>query len=180
MNALPLKKMELRVMKNLRSYRYNTGAILIVAGMFGLLVNQSLAATTGNITISGVVSAATAIVVNSVAGYNSLDLSTTASDQAVANVREINNTTNGYTVTLTSQNSGLLKNGTLGSVSYSAKYNGSSVSLSSTPVTITNGAASNSVVNVVKSFQISYTGTAASNLMVGTYSDTLTFTIAAN
>ena len=41
-------------------------------------------------------------------------------------------------------------------------------------------AASNSVVNATKQFAISYTGVPAANLMAGTYSDTLTFTITAN
>ena len=138
------------------------------------------AALTGSITISGSVPGATAITVTSAAGYNSLDLTASPSDQTVANVREINNTANGYTVTLASTNSGLLKNGTVGQLAYTAKYNGSSVTLSSTPVQITNAAPSNSIVNTVKAFAISYTGVASDTLMAGTYSDTLTFTIAAN
>lgn len=152
---------------------------MILAATLSLFAITGFSATSGNITISGNVAAATAIVVTSVAGYNALDLSTTAADLAVANVREINNTLNGYTVTLASANSGSLKNGTLGSVSYTAKYNGVAATLSSTPVTVTTSPASNSVVNVLKGFAISYTGQPAQDLMVGTYSDTLTFTIAA-
>jgi len=155
-----------------------TRASVLVASLT-LLSTVGFSATSGNITISGNVAAATAIVVTSVSGYNALDLSTTAADQAVANVREINNTLNGYTVTLASANSGQLKNGTLGAVTYTAKYNGTSATLSSTPVTVTTSPASTSVINVVKSFAISYTGQPAQDLMVGTYSDTLTFTIAA-
>ena len=138
------------------------------------------AATTGSITISGTVPAATAIVVTPVAGYNALDLATTAVDQQVATVREINNTANGYTVTLASANSGSLVNGVIGSVGYSAKYDGGSVTLSNTPQTVTNAGPSSSVVNVLKSFDVSFTGTAPEDLMQGTYSDTLTFTIQAN
>lgn len=159
-------------MKTFKSLSYVVSALLVTSSAY--------AALTGSLTISGAVAAATAIVVNQTTGYNSLDLSTTAVDQEVATVREINNTTNGYTVTLSSANAGLLKNGTLGSVTYTAKYNDTSVSLTVAPVTITTGAASNSVVNVLKPFEISFTGVAASTLMVGTYSDTLTFTIAAN
>lgn len=151
-----------------------------IVSTLALMSPSAIAATSGSITISGAVSAATAIVVTSVAGFNNLDLATTQVDLSVANVREINNTTNGYTVTATSTNAGLLKNGTLGSISYTAKYNGTSFTLSTTPQTVTNAAASNVVVNVVKPLVISYTGSAPETHMVGTYSDTLTFTIAAN
>lgn len=149
-------------------------------GFLFALPMASYAALTGSITISGSISAATAIVVSTVAGYNSLDLTTTATDQNVATVREINNTAAGYSVTLTSANAGKLKNGSLGQVTYTAKYNGSAVTLAASPQTVTTQGSQSAVVNVVKNFAISYTGTAAQDLMVGTYSDTLTFTIAAN
>lgn len=136
-------------------------------------------ATTGSITISGAVPGATAIVVNSQAGYNNLDLSASPVDLQVASVREINNTANGYSVTLTSTNSGQLKNGSNG-ISYTAKYNNVSVTLSSTPSVVSTGAPSNTIVNVVKPFTISYTGAASETMLAGTYSDTLTFTISAN
>jgi hypothetical protein len=141
---------------------------------------SAIAATTGQITISGSIPAYTAIVVSPVAGYNSLDLSTTATDKNVATVTEINNTTTGYTVKLASANSGSLKNGSLGSVAYTAKYNGTAVTLSSTAVTVTKQSSQTSVVNANKNFSISYTGVDPTTLMVGTYSDTLTFTITAN
>ena len=159
------------------SLKLPTSLALITA--IATAASTAFAALTGSITVSGSVPAATAVVVTGVAGYNALDLTTSATDLSVASVREINNTTGGYTVTAASSNSGQLKNGSLGSVAYTAKYNGTSFSLSSTPVTVTTGAASNTVVNVVKSLQISYTGQSAQNLMAGTYSDTLTFTIAA-
>jgi hypothetical protein len=131
------------------------------------------AATTGVLTLQGVVAAATAITVTGAGGFSELDLATSANDLQVASVREINNTTNGYTVSLTSQNAGVLKNGSIGNVNYTAKYNSQAVTLSATPVTVTTSAPS------TKGFTISYAGTAAANMMVGTYSDTLTFTIAA-
>ena len=136
------------------------------------------AASTGSITISGVVAQHTDIVVASVAGYNALDLSATATDLTVANVTEKNNTTLGYKVTLSSANAGKLKNGTLGYVTYTAKYNATSVALSTTPTNVTTSAAATSIVNVTKPFKISYTGVDTTTLMQGTYSDTLTFTIA--
>ncbi len=152
-----------------------TGLFMIAASVAFAVSAQ--AATTGTITLSGTVAAATAITVTPAAGYNSLDLSTTQSNLNVATVREINNTTLGYSVKVASTNAGLLKNGTLGSVTYTSQYNGSSYTLSATPQTVTTGTASNSVVNVTKPLTISYTGTAADSLMQGSYSDTLTFTI---
>ncbi|MGK5088446.1 fimbrial protein [Bdellovibrionota bacterium FG-2] len=149
---------------------------LIIASSVAFAVNTQ-AATTGTITLSGAVAAATAIVVTPAAGYNALDLSTTQSNLNVATVREINNTTLGYTVKVASTNAGLLKNGTLGSVTYTAQYNSSGFTLSATPQTVTTSAPANSIVNVTKPLTVSYTGTAAENLMQGSYSDTLTFTI---
>lgn len=163
--------------KSPRFFRLTTLTAVLTAT---LVAAPAMAALTGSIQISGVIPAATAIVVTGVTGYNNLDLTTTAADQSVATVKEINNTTNGYTVTLTSQNAGKLKNGNLGSVSYTAKYDNSTVNLSATPSLIVNSPASNTVVATTHNFKVSYTGTAAANLMVGTYSDTLTFTIAAN
>lgn len=145
-----------------------------------ITITNSFAATTGSITVTGAIPAATALVVTTVSGYNSLDLTTTATDQQVATVRELNNTTAGYTVSLTSANSGQLTNGTLGAVTYSAKYDGSSVTLSSSPVSITSQGTQTTIVNTVKAFSVSFTGASADTLMVGNYSDVLTFTIAAN
>ena len=149
----------------------------LLLALVALFAATAHAATTGNITISGSVAQQTNITVTPLTGYNNLDLSTTASDLAVADVKEQNNTNLGYKVTLTSQNAGALKNGTLGSMAYSAKYNGSSVSLSSTPVTVTTGPVVTSPVNVTKQFKVSYTGIDPATVMQGTYSDTLTFTI---
>lgn len=154
--------------------------ILTSIALAALISSEASAALTGNITIQGSVSAATSIIVSSVAGYNSLNLHANQTNLSVANVTEQNNTTAGYTVTLSSANAGKLKNGSLGEINYTARYNGTSVALTVSPVTITTQGAQTSVVNSVKGFDISYTGVAAENLMVGTYSDQLTFTIAAN
>lgn len=141
---------------------------------------QVYAATTGNVVISGAIPAATAIVVTAQSGYNSIDLTSTATDLLVVKVRELNNTTAGYVVSLTSSNAGKLKNGSLGEKVYTAKYNNVAVTLSSTPITVTSQGAQTSVVNILKDFTISFTGSNVEDLMQGTYSDTITFTISAN
>jgi len=144
-----------------------------------LLSSLSWAVDTGSITLSGAVQPVTLINVTNVPGYNSLDLSATTSDLTVATVREINNTLVGYAVTLTSINSGELQNGA-DFIVYTAKYDGISVVLSSTPVTVTSQSSQSGIVNTVKDFDISYTGITVENYMAGTYTDTLTFTITAN
>lgn len=149
-------------------------------GLVFFSATTALTATTGAITLAGTVPRATAIVVTGSGDYNALDLETTTTDLTVASVREINNTAAGYAVTLTSTNGGKLKNGTVGEITYTAKYDSASVTLSTSAETITTGAASSSVVNVTKAFSISYTGADSSERMEGTYSDDLTFTISAN
>lgn len=145
-----------------------------------LAVSSASAALTGNITIQGAVANAVVINVTATAGYNALDLSATAADLQVASVNEKSNVATGYKVTLASANAGLLKNGTIDSLTYTAKYNGTSVTLSTTAQTVTNTTSGTGLVNVTKPVVISYTGQAPDTMMAGTYSDTLTFTIAAN
>jgi hypothetical protein len=164
-----------------KARKLGQGILGLIGGMsMASLSGQALGATSGSVVLSGVVPAETSITASGLAGYNSLDLSTTAQDLAVISVREINNTTNGYTVKMSSLNSGSLKNGTLGSVGYTAKYNGTAVTLSSNPVTVTNSGSTTTPVNVAKNFTISYTGADLTTLMQGSYTDTLTFSVTAN
>ena len=146
-----------------------------------LLISSSIyGATTGTIILSGLIPKVVSIVVTGIAPFNTLDLTTTQANLPVANVQEQSNDTSGYQVTASSTNAGLLKNGALGSIAYTAKYNSVSFSLTVSPVVITNVLSSVSVVNVTKPLTISYTGTPAVSLMNGTYSDTITFSIIAN
>lgn len=145
-----------------------------------LFATNSFAATTASVTLSGSVPAATAIVVNPVSPYNNLDLTTTQTNLLVANVREINNTTLGYIVRVSSLNAGALKNGPTNSIAYTAKYNGVTFNLTVAPVTVTTQGTQTSVINIVKPLTISYTGQPSENQFNGSYSDTLTFTIIAN
>lgn len=153
---------------------------LLIALLTLAFTSSAMAATTGSLTIQGVVPAVVAITVTGQGTYNNLSLSTTAADLLVANVVEQSNDGLGYKVTVASANAGLLKNGTLGQVTYTAKYNATVFTLSTTPVQVTNQGPQTTVVNVTKPLVISYTGVPAVNMMSGTYSDTLTFTITAN
>lgn len=152
-----------------------TAALLLVIGTSSLH-----AATTGSVTLSGLVPKVVSIAVTPVAPYNTLDLTTTQANLPVANVQEQSNDTDGYTVTVSSLNAGLLKNGVVDSLVYTAKYNAVSFALTVAPVTVTSVGSSVSIVDVTKSLTIGYTGVPSVSLMNGSYSDTITLSIVAN
>ncbi len=148
---------------------------------FVLLISSvCYGATNGAVIIQGIVPKVVSITVAGVAPFNALDLTTTVANLPVANVTEDSNDLAGYTVTLSSANAGSLKNGAAGSMAYTARYNAVVVALTVAPVAITTVASQAAVVNTVKSFTISYTGIPSVSMLSGTYSDALTFTIAAN
>lgn len=154
---------------------------IVLVSVYTLLMGVTgRAATTGSLVLSGSVPVTTSIAVSAAGSASSLDLSTTQSDLQVATVVETCNSTGGYTVTLSSANSGALKNGNYGSVSYTAKYNGSSVSLTSSGTTVTSVSSPSSTVNTSKPLTISYTGQSAGQMFAGAYTDTITLSITAN
>jgi hypothetical protein len=142
--------------------------------------NFATAATTGTLTLTGSVPQVLAIAVNADAASSALDLTTTKSDLQVATVDESSNSASGYKILLSSENSGqLVRDGGSEYVAYTAKYDGSAVTLSSTAqnakVVSSGGVHSDS-----STVSISYTGQAATSMIAGSYSDTLTLTIQAN
>lgn len=159
----------------------------IIGGLF-LTAGSSFAATSGNVAVSGEVVAVNEITVTAQTGYNTLDLSTTATDQVVAIVNEKNNDANGYTVTLasasavaaTSAQAQLVAAGNNGAnseaINYSLKYGGVAVTLVSGSATVTSTTAATAQAGADKNLAISFTG-AWHN--ADTYSDTVTLTIAA-
>lgn len=160
-------------------FNFNLGS-LSISIISLVLTPAAYGGTTGTVTISGLIPINTSIAVTAASGSNTLNLSSTAINQIVATVAEASNSTTGYKVTLASANAGILKNGTVGSITYTAKYDGLDVTLLANGTEVTNTGTTNSVVSVTKDLSISYTGVVATSLMAGTYSDTLTFTIAAN
>lgn len=152
---------------------------LVLLSMLFLSPLATLAATTGGITISGVVPASTSITVTPLTGYNAIDFTAGASNLAVASVREKNNKVAGYVVTMASANAGKFKNGS-NELVYTARYNGVAATLSVTPQTVTSQGSQLTPVNTLKALDISFTSTLAEDMLEGTYSDTLTFTITAN
>ena len=151
-------------------------AVMIVAAfapVFGQVTDS------GSITLTGTVAALAEITVTPITGYDSLDLTTSQTDLAVATVNEKSNVTTGYTVTLDSANSGEFVGADTGNsdtLAYTISYGGSAVTLSSGSATVTTASARTSAAGVDKTLAISYTGTF---LNADTYSDTITLTISA-
>ncbi|MFN8370545.1 MAG: fimbrial protein [Bacteriovoracaceae bacterium] len=141
----------------------------------------SFAATTGTLLLQGTIAQVLSISITPVSGVNNnLDLTSNATNLVVGAVQEVSNSVTGYKILLSSANAGKLNHASTSAfVSYTARYNGTAVTLSTTPQNIFNQSTAGAY-NTSKNFDISYTGQAAANLVEGNYSDTLTFTIQAN
>lgn len=153
---------------------------LAVAALLTLTSTAAFSAPSGTLLLQGIVAKKVNIVVTPVAVASALDLETTQADLKVATVNEQSNSKTGYKVTITSAQRGKLKR-TDGSevFSYSLKYGGAAVDLSTASGTVfTNSTAA--AVTVNKDLAISYTGVAAESMIEGTYADTLTLNIASN
>lgn len=153
---------------------------ILLATTFLTLPLLSFAATSGSLLLQGTVAQKISLAVTPASAASTLDLALSQTDLVVASVNEKSNSKTGYKVTITSANLSKLKRvDGLDVLSYTMKYNGSAVSLSSAAgTTITDSAASS--VNTNKDVSISYTGLAAELMIEGTYDDTVTFSIAAN
>lgn len=149
---------------------------LLLIGL--LLSTTTYSATTGTLLLQGVVLPKLSITVTPETVSSSLDLETTQTNLKVATVNEKANLVLGYKVTITSANLGNLKRVSGTQVfPYTLKYNGASVNLATGQV-VTYGPAI--VANVNRDVHIAYTGIPNENMVEGTYTDTITFTIASN
>lgn len=141
------------------------------------------AATTGSLTLQGTVAQVLSIGVTPTDGtpgdatYSGIDLHTTSAGLLVANASELSNSNTGYKVKVTYD--GVMENAIDNSTpfSYSLLYNDSAVATGTDTVVTNNGSG---VYNLAKTVKIAYTGVAQENLVAGTYSDTVQFTIEAN
>lgn len=151
---------------------------IIASGMIlGTLTAQ--AATTGTLLLQGVVAEELAITVTAEAGASALDLSASPTALKVATVNEVSNSNTGYTISAKSTNGSLLKNGSLDQLAYQISYDGGSmVTLTTSDQTVKTQSTAG-VYDYDADVDIAYTGKAAAEMVEGTYSDTVTFTIAA-
>ena len=142
----------------------------------------AFAASTGDLDLSGSVVAACDVSVTPVAGVaDNLPLTSAQSGLNVGSVNETCNDADGYTVTAQSANSSVLQ--PLGptstdSVAYTFSYNGTGVDLSSgAAMTVTDASAPTGSGGSSNLVDISYANPGF--IEADTYTDTITFTIAA-
>lgn len=157
----------------------------ITMALFVLLIAAAMpvfAATTGSLTIQGTVDDVFSITVTGVSGYSSLSLSTTVTNKAIATIVEKSNNEAGYTVTLASANAGVLKGSSptnTDTLTYTLQYGGADVAFTAGVATVSDIVGKTPGAGSTKSLTISYTAGSEDMLTSDTYSDTLTFTIAA-
>lgn len=144
-------------------------------------IPSTFAATTGTLTLSGDVGEELSIVITPEAAAETLDiLNGVSGTLKVATATETSNLAGGYHITMYSANEGLLKNGAF-STAYQLAYNGGSYTTppaSTSPVTVKTVASQTG--KEVNSSNIDIHVTAYAAAPVGTYQDTVTFTIVAN
>lgn len=151
--------------------------VFIYGLVLSLIAVNSLAATTGTLLLSGTVAVNYELTVAAQTGHNALNILAGESNDLVGIVTEKTNNPTGYKIKMSSANAGLLKNGTIDSVSYTISYNGATAvtpSLTPTLVKTVNTAAPGGNLS-----NVSITFPAKPLALAGTYTDTLTFTIEA-
>lgn len=138
----------------------------------------AFAATQADLILKGLVAPILEISIAHETVASSLDLSQAASNVKVATLTEKSNNAQGYKIKAKSTNAGKLVHVSDSSsfVSYSLTYNGTGITLSSTPTQIYT--TSNSKGTFTKDLKISYA--APVNLSAGSHEDTVQFTIEAN
>jgi len=157
----------------------------MIAGLLVFLSLAAFSATTGSLVLTGTVNGVLDISVTAKSVATNLDLTISQTDLSVATVVEKSNKPSGYTVTLESGNAksnsasnGILEDSVSGdSLSYTIQYDGANISLINGVATVTNSNATTASSGVSKDLSISYVGD--NSLTEGSYSDTITLTIAA-
>nr|BDT29783.1 fimbrial protein [Bacteriovorax sp. HI3] len=154
---------------------------IISSLLFSILFSFSaFSAVTGSSLLQGKVSSRVSIEVFPEMIAGALDLSTTQTDLKVASYREKSNAIlSGYRVRISSANLGKLKRIDGAEVfPYSLKYDGTTLNLSTSSGT-TYERWHIFPVSLLRNLTISYTGKPLEQMVTGTYTDTITFEIAA-
>ncbi len=149
-----------------------------IVATLALMTFTASAATTGTLLLKGTVAVKVDIEVDPEAIASTLPLSVSQSNTKIAVIKEKSNSNTGYKVTISSANLSNLKRASGTQLfPYTLKYNNVALNLASPVVQSYTTAAS---VNASKDLTISYTGVPAEDMIAGDYTDTVTFTIAAN
>lgn len=160
--------------------------VLIIASILILVSFSAFSATNGSLTLTGTVNGILDIQVSAATIASNLDLTASQNDLVVATVVEKSNKADGYTVELESANAtaaassvaALEGTGTnTDSLDYSLSYDGNTVNLVNGSAVVTDSNTATGAAGVSKTLAITYAGDAG--LTEGSYTDTLTLTIAA-
>ena len=156
--------------------------ISLMALVISISIQSAQAASSGTLQLSGTVAAVNDLVVTANASNNtSLNILSGETAKNVASVAETSNNGSGYTISLSSVNGGQLKHATNATkkTNYTVSYGGGSYNQPSTTPTTVKSVSSLGALTTNTS-QVLVTVTALAGAPAGTYSDTLTLTIAAN
>ena len=146
--------------------------ICIAASVLALAaMHPAVASTSGSVKLQGNVALNCSVAVTDL--NQTLNLVGGESARQVGTVVENCNSGTGYSISLSSANGGLLKNSSNATVSYQVAYDGQGGSLGST-MSVTR-----STAQFAKSVPLAVSLSANTNAIAGSYSDTVTITIAA-
>ncbi|OQW52821.1 MAG: hypothetical protein A4S09_08230 [Proteobacteria bacterium SG_bin7] len=140
--------------------------------------SQELCSDTAQLVISGVVLPICNIEVAATVAASSLNISGGESSTTIANVTEQSNVPTGYTVSVSSLNNGNLKHATVAGeqFAYQLSYDGgANFGPTTAPAVVKTSGALPGFTTDVSAVKISFPAQATA--MVGTYSDTLSFTL---
>ena len=128
--------------------------------------------------LQGTVAPVLSVTVTPVASvHDDLDLSASPTDLKVASVLEESNSINGYKIFAKSTTGGTLANGALDSIAYTIGYGGGAhVSLTTADQEVKDSG-TGGLISATSDVDVAYTGKAATALVAGTYSDTVTISI---
>lgn len=152
---------------------------LTIALILSLTSLSSLADTSASLVLKGVVPEIMSLSMASENLATNLPLQTSQNNSKVGTITEISNSKTGFKITAVSTNSGKLKrsNGSQ-TFDYRLFYQGQDLNLQNGTSVIVNS--SPAAVNRTRDVTITYTGIPSEQLVAGDYTDTITFSIAAN
>ena len=163
--------------------------LLSFVAIAGLIAAQVHAATTATLTINGTVNTilyvgfdATGATTTNTVNLTSSQMLTGFTNVSAGTIYEVtNNAANNYSITVTSQNAGKIVHGSVGSsfVNYTMTYGTlfTDTALTSPVANTINTSAYTGLTTNTRAVSISSSGN--SNALAGSYSDTVTFVVAA-
>jgi len=147
--------------------------------LFGLC-NLGFSLTTGTLTLRGTVPNSNQITVIPIGATNvNLNIITGETGKIIAEITQDSNNPTGYTLSITSLNGGVLKNGAINGPSYTISYNGEpDIVPTTTPIVIKVVSSLRSRMETTGALRITFPG--MPNALAGTFSDILTFELTVN